>query len=407
MQVISVLKAIFAEKLTRVYKNIIIIKVFKQKLGKGISVKVLILSCNTGQGHNAAGKALLEEFRTRGIPCDMQDALAFAGQRASRVVSNTYINIAVKTPNIFGLMYKAGNSISSNRRKSPVYYANKAYAAQMADFIEQNGYDTVLCPHLFPAEALTYIRHIRPDFSARCYAVATDYACIPFWEETRMDRYFIPHRELAAEFERKGIAAERLCPTGIPVSSRFAQKRQQSEARAELGHSTQGKEYLVIGGSMGFGDVKTLAAGLADRISGQDRIIIMGGNNERLKQELRAGFSHDARVQVLDFTDQVSLYMDACDVLFTKPGGLTSTEAAAKRVAMIHTAPIPGCETINAEFFASRGMSVRCMTAEDAVESGIRLAEDPLRREAMRLAQEREINAFAARDIVDEVLRTE
>lgn len=76
----------------------------------------------------------------------------------------------------------------------------------------------------------------------------------------------------------------------------------------------------------------------------------MGGNNERLKRELRAGFSHDARVQVLDFTDQVSLYMDACDVLFTKPGGLTSTEAAAKRVAMIHTAPIPGCETIKADF---------------------------------------------------------
>lgn len=76
--------------------------------GKGIPVKVLILSCNTGQGHNAAGKALLEEFRAREISCDMQDALAFAGQRASRVVSNTYINIAVKTPNIFGLMYKGG-----------------------------------------------------------------------------------------------------------------------------------------------------------------------------------------------------------------------------------------------------------------------------------------------------------
>lgn len=37
--------------------------------------------------------------------------------------------------------------------------------------------------------------------------------------------------------------------------------------------------------------------------------------------------------------------MAAADVLFTKPGGLTTTEAAVKGIPIVHTRPIPGCET--------------------------------------------------------------
>lgn len=50
--------------------------------------------------------------------------------------------------------------------------------------------------------------------------------------------------------------------------------------------------------------------------------------------------------------------MDACDVIFTKPGGLTSTEALVKRIPIVHTAPIPGCETANRNFFVKRHLSV-------------------------------------------------
>ena len=44
-------------------------------------MRVLILSCNTGQGHNAAGKAIQETFAGRGIECQMMDALLLAGER--------------------------------------------------------------------------------------------------------------------------------------------------------------------------------------------------------------------------------------------------------------------------------------------------------------------------------------
>ena len=45
------------------------------------------------------------------------------------------------------------------------------------------------------------------------------------------------------------------------------------------------------------------------------------------------------------------LYLKACDVIFTKPGGLTSTEAAVSGIPIVHIRPIPGCETEKQEIF--------------------------------------------------------
>lgn len=87
-------------------------------------MKVLILSCNTGGGHNAAARAILEEMQRRGLDARMEDALRFGGPKASRIVSEGYVRIAKDAPALFGGLYRAGGLLSSGKRKSPVYYAN-------------------------------------------------------------------------------------------------------------------------------------------------------------------------------------------------------------------------------------------------------------------------------------------
>lgn len=362
-------------------------------------MKILILSCNTGQGHNAAGKAVLEELIRQGTDCLMMDALSLVGETTSRRVSGAYCGLTTHFPQGFQWLYRAGGALSSARCKSPVYLVNLSYAGRLKQFIEENGYDTVITPHLFPAEALTHLRR-KEGLKVRCYAVATDYTCIPFWEETELDRYFIPHEDLMEEFVARGIAREKLIPTGIPVSERFNRRLLQSKARSRLGLPQDEMLYLVMTGSMGFGNTADLTGSL---LALPGTVCVLGGNNEKMKASLRSRFGRESRVRVLDFTDQVALYMDACDMLFTKPGGLTSTEAAVKNVPLIHTAPIPGCETINARFFSERGISLCAASPEEAVQAAKQLM-DPTRREAMRQAQQRVINPMAARDICEIVL---
>lgn len=369
-------------------------------------MKVLILSTGTGEGHNSAGKAIMEQFQKRDIVCDMEDVLAFASERAASYGRRIYVWSTVKATGVFKEAYKAGRAITSSRRKSPVYYANALYARRLYDYIVDNGYDTVVMPHLFPAEALTYMlrkHECRPDIHT--YFVGTDYTCIPFTEETEADYYFIAHEELVEEYVRKGIPREKLVPTGIPVSDRFRCLPEKNMARQSLGIDAAGHCILIMTGSMGYGRIECLVQALAQRTEAQDRIYILGGSNEKLKSRLREAYREDMRVQVLDFTDRTAEYLAAADILFTKPGGLTSTEAAVAGIPLAHTRPIPGCEDCNQAFYNGHGISISAPSEERLVELAVDLLAHPGACRRMVQRQHQVINREAARDICEFIVQ--
>lgn len=369
-------------------------------------MKVLILSCNTGQGHNSAALAVCENLKKHNVDCEFMDALLFAGKKTSNAVSRTYINVASKAPHVFGLVYRAGGIISNTRTKSPVYFANTRYARQMYDYITGNGFDMVITSHLFPAQTLTYLKK-KYKLSALTMAIATDYTSIPFWEETRLDYYVIPHKDLMGEFYKKGIPKEKLLPFGIPVSEDFCSRVPRETARRELGLPLEGFEILIMSGSMGFGHMAPLIRSFLKKYGSRVILTIMGGNNQELKASLRRQFKAYENVHILDFTSQVSLYMDSADLLYTKPGGLTSTEALVKGIPTIHTAPIPGCETKNARFFASHGLSFYAKTTREQIACGRLLYQNETAREAMKLAQQSHALPMAAESIYQFLLRQE
>lgn len=361
-------------------------------------MKVLVLSCNTGQGHNTAGKAIKEEFERRGIVCDIVDALAFGGATFTKGTSYAYNQIVVKTPKLFGFGYRVCGAISTDRIKSPAYLVNKLYRRHTWRHIVRGGYDTIVMPHVFPAQTLTSIRRHYP-LDAGCYHVSTDYTDIPFLEDLNVDAIFVPHEQLLPEFEARDIRSP-LVATGIPVSARFLQHKPQEQVREELGLPQEVPIYLLMSGSMGFGKLNDLIRELLRRGSPLAQIVVMGGNNESLKAELRRDFAGQ-RVTVLDFTDKVSDYMDAADVLFTKPGGLTTTEAAVKTIALVHTAPIPGVESANVEFFCKNKLSVSGDNLEELLHNAMPLLESEKARAEMRARQAAFIHRNSAAEICD------
>ncbi len=366
-------------------------------------MRVLILSCNTGQGHNSAGSAVREALEAAGAECELLDALSFARGNTSKTVGGAYASVTTKAPSLFGGLYQLGGLISNPWLKSPVYLANTRYAGALGDYIEKSGFDAVVCPHLFPAETLTCLRR-KGRLSVKTYAVATDYTCIPFWEETELDAYFVPHEDLKLEFAGKGLPQEKLIPTGIPISRRCLQKTPKAEARRLLGLPEQEKVFLVMTGSMGFGDISSFALDLLLSCPKNSRILILTGRNAALKDRIDHDFSREKRVQTVAFTRNAPLYMDACDILLSKPGGLTSTEAAVQNIPLVHTRPIPGCETANARFFVSHGLSVCAVHPKAAALAAASLAEDTAALQRMTECQKREINPNAAEEIAAIIL---
>ena len=219
-------------------------------------------------------------------------------------------------------------------------------------------------------------------------AIATDYTSIPFWEETECDYYVIPHEDLINEFVSRGIPREKLLPWGIPVREKFGRRLGGKKAREICQLPQDGLIYLVMSGSMGFGKIQIFVLELARRLKENEEIVVICGNNKKLEETLKRELRRDRRVRILGFTEQVAEYMEACDVIFTKPGGLSSTEAAVSRIPIIHTNPIPGCENRNLEFFEERHMSIGRRSFFGQLRAGQKILEkERLRREMIR-AQE-------------------
>ncbi|MBR4179991.1 MAG: hypothetical protein IKR45_04735 [Treponema sp.] len=370
-------------------------------------MKILILSCNTGGGHNSAAKALKEVFTKKGNTADIKDVLAFGGQKASDLVCDAYIEMVKKTPKLFGEIYKMGSKISQlNQQKgirSPVYYINKLYQDALEAYIKDNGYDAVVCVHIFAAEAMTNLKK-HHKLTIPFYFIATDYYISPMLEETTPNAIFIAHKDSTFTYLNRGIPKKLIVPSGIPVSSQFTTKKDKNKIRAKLDLEPQDKVILLMSGSMGFGDLIDTARYIFDNGNADTKVIAITGHNKELYKELEKNFDGETRLKLVGFTDKVSDYMDASDVLLTKPGGLSSTEALAKGIAIVHTAPIPGCETENVQFFTEHHLSLCAKDSQDAGRLAVKLLEDEFLRNQILAAQDNYRCINSAGQIADYVI---
>lgn len=356
----------------------------------------LILSCGTGGGHNAAGRAVEQELRARGHRVTFMNPYDLQGPHAAHTVNSAYVKLAQRVPGAFGAVYGLGNAYRRLPFRSPVYHFNGATATALQKYLDTHPCDAIVMPHLFPAEMVTHLKR-RGVAVPRTYFVATDYTCIPFTEETDCDRYVIPAPDLAEDFLGRGLPKERLAPLGIPVRREFL-GRDRAQARARLGWE-EGRRYaLLAGGSIGAGSleesVRTLVSGDHDL-----QITVVCGSNRRVYERVSREFGW--RATVIDHTDNFADYVVASDLFISKPGGLSSTEAAAVGTALVHVTPIPGCETKNMAFFASRGMSLPVEAPKKELLDACRTLLEPAEREKMLRAQRTHLPQNAAAALCD------
>lgn len=361
-------------------------------------MKVLILSCNTGGGHNAAAKAVAEEVLYRGDEAVVLDYLSLAGGKVSEIVGNVYIEMVKRMPNLFGVVYKLGMVVSKIMRKSPVYFANGKMAKYLQEYLEENPVDVIVMPHLYPAETITKMRRLGMELPVTI-AVRTDYTCIPFWEETDCDYYIVPDGDSAKEFVGRGIPEEKIRSFGIPVSRKCNENIEKSRARQQLQMDNASKYILITGGSMGAGTLTKMADLLIEKTNSDEKIIIICGSNKKLYQKLQLRYKNEKNIRIIGYTNKMFLYMKACDVIFTKPGGLTSTEAAVSGIAMVHTKPIPGCETVNRKVFTESGMSVSGKNVKEQADKGLQLLRNEHLRKEMLQKQKAYIESNGAEKI--------
>ena len=122
-------------------------------------MKILVMSCSTGGGHNTAAKAILEELERRGHQAVLLDPYELAHRNLDRKVGDTYIHLVQRAPSLFGVAYRLGEAYRRLPWRSPVYWVNGRMCTLMQEYLERHTYDAIITTHLFPGEILTYMKN--------------------------------------------------------------------------------------------------------------------------------------------------------------------------------------------------------------------------------------------------------
>ncbi len=368
-------------------------------------MKVLVLSCNTGQGHNSAANAIKEKFLSLGHECEIKDALRYRSKIFSKGVATSYNKMVLHTPMAFGAGYNLSKTqkYKDGRPKSAVYAVNMSYSKNLYKDVVEENYDAIVCTHIFPAQALTHAKH-KHGLDVPIYFVATDYCYYPFCDELDIDKYFIASEKVIPEYTSRGISKDLIVPSGIPVSDRFLSDEPKYLARASLGLNIDRFLCLIMSGSMGFGNICELMDEMLKTPSKDFDILVIAGNNHKLKDRINEDYYKYSNVGAIGFTDKVHLYMRASDLIITKPGGLSSTEAMVSNVPLILTKPIPGCESDNYKLLTTIGAALKGKTIDQAVYSfQCALFNEDVRNEVM-YCQRQYINPKATQIICETII---
>ena len=332
-------------------------------------MNILILSCNTGQGHNTAAAAVSEAIEKKGHSAKTENALLFISKIHDDIISDGHIFIYKNFPKLFGVGYR----FEENHEPKFIQNQLRLGAKKFGEYLSKHSYDAIVCTHVFAAILVNEYKKKTGD-KIPCGFVSTDYTVYPGALECNADLYFTPHPLLNEEFESAGIDKNKLCPFGIPIAHKFLESVSKERARSELELPFDSKLVLIGGGSMGCGPIADLAALISEKLP--DALVIVAcGNNEKLIEQISKLGHHN--ILPLPFTKRMDLYLSASDLYLTKAGGLSTTETIYKAVPLLYIDAVPGCETRNIDFMSAHNFASVAFTPEQASELATKIINNP------------------------------
>lgn len=315
--------------------------------------RVLILSEGFGSGHTQAAYALAAGMKkiSPGIQTKVLELGSFLNPVVAPIILSAYRKTVVTSPALVGMLYRKQYEKPINRLTRLALH--KIFYTHTANLIKQLNPDLIICTHPIPSAVISRLKSAA-GLKVPLYTVITDYDAHAAWINPEVDRYLVSTPEVRRLLLNRGITPEAVHVTGIPVHPNFWTTGNKECVRKEL-QLRNIPTVLIMGGGWGLLFKKQVLDSLS---SWRDKVqlVFCTGTNDKLASKLKShpGFNHP-NVVILGHTKEISKWMDASDLLITKPGGMTCTEALAKGLPMLFCESIPGQEESNRQYFVTSG----------------------------------------------------
>ena len=394
-------------------------------------MRVLIPTVTAGAGHLQAAAALEEAWRALRPEDDVRrvDVLDYTPRWYRKIYVKGYLKLIEHAPDLYAMMFKKTDNparireLTKFRRRSSGIMAKK-FVQEVVEFAPE----VILAPHYLPLEIMGGVmasKRLSQKLAAQVEAVAlrpqlkdqtdlprsarrpttpfitcivTDFEAHALWMEPCVNLFCVAAPATKARLVARGAADADVAVTGIPIAAKFSARVDADGLRAQFGFAANVPTLLVLGGGFGMGPVREILGELA-KIERALQVIVVCGKNEKLRAQL-AALPHRHKTQVLGFATNMQELMAVSDLILTKPGGLTTSEALAMGKPLFILNPIPGQEAANSDFLLEQGAAVKANCLEDLPFKITTLLDSkklvPMSRAAKALGQPRAAAAICA-----------
>lgn len=327
-----------------------------------MSRRILVLSASVGAGHLRAAEAVELALRQLDPEVVVQnvDVLDYTNAAFRRLYARAYLDLVNRAPHVLGYFYDLLDQGPAKPQKADRLrvLVERLNLRPLLRFLETQPWDVIINTHFLSAEIIASLRQ-NGKFHTPQMTVTTDFETHRLWVTPPCDHYFTATEEGAIHLQHWGVPPGDVTVSGIPIHPVFAQAKDRGECRARLGLASDRPLVLQLAGGFGVGPVEQLLAALL-AIEVPLEVAVVTGRNLELKarlEQIQPPPRH--AVKILGFTTQMDELLAAADLVVTKPGGLTTSEALARGAAIAIVNPIPGQESRNSDFLLENGAAVK------------------------------------------------
>ena len=336
----------------------------KAKMNLKKKPSILFLFSDTGGGHRSAAEAIIEAIN-----------LEFPNQFDAKMVDifKKYAPLPLNfAPEIYPhlsrypSMWKIGYEVSDGTRRIRAFYDVMWPYLRRAvhQLLKDNPVDLLVSVHQL---VNIPILRLNTRFSVPFVTVVTDLVSThSAWYHPGADLVIVPTIPAREKALKSGLPSNKVLVIGQPVAERYVRPHQDKIALRKKFEWENGLlTVLLVGGGEGMGNLERHALEInSSRLPIQ--LIVVAGRNHQLKSRLESQ-EWSMPTKIYGFVKEMPEFMQAADVLITKAGPGTISEAFIAGLPMILYSKMPGQEDGNIGYVENQGAGIWAPDPEKAI----------------------------------------
>ncbi|MFC1878401.1 glycosyltransferase [Chloroflexota bacterium] len=327
---------------------------------------ILFLFSDTGGGHRSASEAIIEAIKLEygeTISTEMIDFFLDYTPPPLNHMPALYPKM-VRVPQAWGLGYR----LSNGQRRSRLLTAGAwPYVRKsLRQLAKKRPCNLIVSVHPLANELiLRALGPKRPHFITVVTDMVTTHA---LWYNSQVDRCIVPTETARQRALDCGLKPEQISVIGLPVADRFCQPiDDRSEIRIRFGWPLDRSLVILVGGGEGMGPLEETAHAIT-KACPDVALVVIAGRNENLKTRLE-NTDWPIPTFIYGFVREMPEFMQAADILVTKAGPGTISEAFIAGLPIILYSRLPGQEDGNVTYVVSEGAGVWAPQPEKIVQA--------------------------------------